>query len=125
MRSNCCIASRAYRAIADARMQQSFQNPQLRVDVDRSRMSQFGLTERDVTNSLVTTLAGSSQTAPTFWLDPKSGVSYPIVAQTPEYLIPNLTSLENVPVTARAAGCRSWRPRQDHARAVGRRGLAL
>jgi multidrug efflux pump subunit AcrB len=53
--------------LADARMQQSFRNPQLRVDVDRSRMAQLGLTERDVTNSVVTSLAGSSQTAPTFW----------------------------------------------------------
>jgi CzcA family heavy metal efflux pump len=87
------------RGIADVRMQQSFKNPQLRVDVDRSRMAQFGLTERDVTNSVTTSLAGSSQTAPTFWLDPKTGVSYPIVAQTPEYRVDTLPQLENIPVT--------------------------
>ncbi len=90
--------------IADARMQQSFRNPQLRVDVDRSRMAQFGLTERDVTNSVVTSLAGSSQTAPTFWLNPQTGVSYPIVAQMPEYQITNLPGLENVPVTGATGG---------------------
>ncbi|MEJ0024874.1 MAG: efflux RND transporter permease subunit [Rhizomicrobium sp.] len=94
----------AIAGIADARMQQSFRNPQLRVDVDRSRMAQFGLTERDVTNSVVTTLAGSSQTAPTFWLNPQTGVSYPIVAQTPEYQITNLAALENVPVTGSGGG---------------------
>ncbi|HEX3664611.1 MAG TPA: efflux RND transporter permease subunit [Rhizomicrobium sp.] len=95
---------RHIRGLVDARMQQSFENPQLRVDVDRSRMAQLGLTERDVTNSVVTSIAGSSQTAPTYWLDPKTGVSYPIVAQTPEYRIDSLASLENVPVTGASGG---------------------
>ncbi|HEY2070653.1 MAG TPA: efflux RND transporter permease subunit [Rhizomicrobium sp.] len=90
--------------LADARMQQSFQNPQLRVDVDRSRMAELGLTERDVTNSVVTSIAGSSQTAPTFWLNPQTGVSYPIVAQTPEYQVDSLAQLENIPVTGSAGG---------------------
>ena len=95
---------RTIRGIADARMQQSSDNPELRVDVDRSRMSQLGLTERDVTNSVTTTLAGSSQTAPVFWLDPKNGVSYPIVAQTPEYQLNTLPALANIPVTGAAPG---------------------
>jgi len=90
---------RNIRGVADARMQQSFRNPQLRVDVDRSRMARLGLTERDVTNSVVTSIAGSAQTAPTYWLNPKTGVSYPIVAQTPEYRVDSLAALQNVPVT--------------------------
>ncbi len=94
---------RAIRGIADARMQQSMDNPQLRVDIDRTRMAQFGLTERDVTNSVTTSLAGSSQTAPVYWLDNDNGVSYPIVAQTPEYQVDTLPSLENIPVTGPAA----------------------
>jgi multidrug efflux pump subunit AcrB len=85
--------------IADARLQQSSDNPQLNVDVDRSRIAQLGLTELNVTNGLATSLAGTSQTAPAFWLDPKSGVSYPIVAQTPEYRVDSLSDLENIPVT--------------------------
>ena len=93
---------RTIRGIADARMQQSPDNPQLRVDVDRSRMAQLGLTERDVTNALATSLAGTRQTAPNFWLNPKNGVSYPIVAQTPEYQVDTLPGLENLPVTAAA-----------------------
>ncbi|HEY1837844.1 MAG TPA: efflux RND transporter permease subunit [Rhizomicrobium sp.] len=90
--------------LADARMQQAFDNPQLRVDVDRSRMAQLGLTERDVTNSVVTSLAGSQQTAPTYWLNPKTGVSYPIVAQTPEYRVDSLSQLENLPITGASGG---------------------
>jgi multidrug efflux pump subunit AcrB len=93
---------RTIRGVADARMQQSMDNPQLRVDVDRSRMAQLGLTERDVTNSVTTSLAGSSQGAPIFWLNPANGVSYPIVAQTPEYSVNTLPALENIPVTGAA-----------------------
>ena len=90
---------RLIRGVADARIQQSTDNPQLRVDVDRSRMAQLGLTELNVTNSVVTSLAGSSQVSPTFWLNPKNGVSYPIVAQTPEYQVDSLSRLENLPIT--------------------------
>jgi CzcA family heavy metal efflux pump len=95
---------RTIRGIADPRMQQSLDNPQLNVDVDRSRMAQLGLNELDVTNALGTSLAGSSQTATIYWLDPKSGVSYPIVAQTPEYQVDSLSGLENVPITGGASG---------------------
>ena len=90
--------------VADARMQQSLTSPQLNVDVDRSRMAALGLTEQDVTNSVGATIAGTSQTAPTFWLNPKNGVSYPIVAQTPEYQINSMSDLENLPVTASKGG---------------------
>jgi multidrug efflux pump subunit AcrB len=85
--------------IADLRIQQEFNYPQIRVDVDRSLASEVGLTERDVADSLLVTLAGSSQVAPTFWLNPKNGVSYPIVTQMPQYRIDNFSDLENLPVT--------------------------
>ncbi|HXO99721.1 MAG TPA: efflux RND transporter permease subunit [Luteibacter sp.] len=85
--------------VVDARIQQSQSSPGLNVDVDRSRAQQVGITERDVTNSLGVNLAGSSQIAPTFWLNPQNGVSYPIVMQTPQYSIDSLPDLENVPIT--------------------------
>jgi len=88
--------------VADARIQQSARYPQLNVDVDRSRIGQYGLTERDVTASLGNSLAGSSQTAPVYFLDPASGVSYPVVAQTPEYQVGSISDLANVPVTGSA-----------------------
>ncbi|ENZ82937.1 MULTISPECIES: efflux RND transporter permease subunit [Caulobacter] len=90
---------RGIQGLADLRLQQPAGAPQLRVDVDRSRMAQLGLTERDVTNSVVASLAGSSQVSPTFWLNPKNGVSYPIVAQVPEYRMNSLADLENIPIT--------------------------
>jgi multidrug efflux pump subunit AcrB len=86
--------------VADARIQQSQANPTLNVDVDRTRAQYIGLTERDVTNSLVVNLAGSGQVAPTYWLNPDNGVSYPIVMQTPQYQIDSLSALQTLPITA-------------------------
>jgi multidrug efflux pump subunit AcrB len=63
-------------------------------------MAQYGITERDVTNALGTALAGTSQSAPNFWLDPRTGVSYPLITQTPEYRLGTLASLQNLPVTS-------------------------
>jgi multidrug efflux pump subunit AcrB len=90
--------------LVDARMQQSSNLPMLNVNADRSRMAQVGLTERDVTNSVATALAGTSQSAPNFWLNPKNGVSYNMTAQTPEYKIDTLAALQNLPVTGTAGG---------------------
>src|SRR5258707_5855527 len=89
--------------LVDARIQQSLKSPGFNVDVDRTRAQFVGLTERDVTNSLVVNLAGSSQVAPTYWLNPDTGVSYPIVMQTPQYQIDTLAALNNLPITAAGA----------------------
>jgi multidrug efflux pump subunit AcrB len=94
---------KAVRGAADVRLQQSSRNPQLRVDIDRTRIGQIGLSERDVTNSLGATLAGTVQSAPLFWLSPVNGVAYPIVVQTPEYDISSISDLANVPVTGDGA----------------------
>ena len=89
--------------LVDARVQQSLSGPGFDVDVDRTRAQFVGVTERDVTNSLVVNLAGSSQVAPTYWLNPANGVSYPIVMQTPQYDVDSLSALENLPITAAGA----------------------
>ncbi|WIA57590.1 efflux RND transporter permease subunit [Sphingobium sp. WTD-1] len=89
--------------LADARIQQPGRAPQLDVDVDRSRVGQYGLTERDVTTSLASSLAGTSQTAPVFFVNPQNGVQYPVVAQAPEYLVGSMSDLSNVPVSGAGA----------------------
>ena len=90
--------------IVDARLQQSHNEPGFNVDVDRTRAGLVGvMTERDVTNSLVVNLAGSSQVAPTYWLNPDNGVSYAIVMQTPQYQMDSLKSLQNVAITGTGA----------------------
>ncbi|MBU9213874.1 MULTISPECIES: efflux RND transporter permease subunit [Burkholderia] len=89
--------------VVDARIQQSQQSPAFSVDVDRTRAQLLGITERDVTNSLVVNLAGSSQVAPTYWLNPANGISYPIVMQTPQYKLDTLAALQNLPISATGA----------------------
>lgn len=86
--------------VVDARIQQSLNSPLFNVEVDRSRAQFAGITERDVANSLVVQLAGSGQVAPTYWLNPQNGVSYPIVMQTPQYELDSLTALQNLPITS-------------------------
>jgi multidrug efflux pump subunit AcrB len=89
--------------IADARMQQAFQQPTLNVNVDRSLASLIGLSEKDAATAMQTTLSGSSQTSPTYWLNPKTGVSYPVSIQTPTNTLGTLNGLKNIPVTSGSA----------------------
>jgi multidrug efflux pump subunit AcrB len=86
--------------VADARMEQAFDQPALDVDVNRSFADEVGLTQRDVATSLLTSLAGSGQTNPTFWLNPANGVSYPVVVQTPQYRMDSWSDLRNLPITS-------------------------
>ena len=85
--------------IADLRIQQPFNQPKLHIDVDRTKTMQAGLTQRDVAGNLLISLSGSFQTSPSFWLDPKSGVSYNVATVAPQYDIQSLQDLKNIPVT--------------------------
>jgi len=97
-------AIRRVPGVADARIQQSRRSPVFDISVDRTRAQDVGVTTRDVTNSLVVSLAGSSQVAPTFWLNPANGVSYPIVLQTPQYNLDSLSALANLPISGASNG---------------------
>jgi CzcA family heavy metal efflux pump len=98
--NNLLAQIRKIPGVADAHIQQSAQAPVLNVDVDRSLAGYAGVTERDVTNNLGVTLAGSAQVSPTFWLNPQNGVAYPIVMQTPQYQIDSLEKLQNLSINA-------------------------
>ena len=86
--------------VADARIQQSNNNPTFNVDVDRTRAQYVGLTERDVVNSLTVNLSGSGQVAPTYYLNPDNGVNYSVVMQTPQYQVDSLSALQTLPITS-------------------------
>ena len=83
----------------DLRIQQPFNYPRIHIDVDRTKTSQVGFTQKDVANNLLISLSGSSQTTPTFWLDPRTGVSYNVATQTPQYRVDSLQDLQNIPIT--------------------------
>jgi multidrug efflux pump subunit AcrB len=90
---------------ADLHIQQPFDYPYLNIDVDRTKAQLAGYTQRDVATNLLISLSGSFQTTPTFWLNPKNGVSYSITTQAPQYRLDSLQDLENIPVTG-ASGAR-------------------
>ena len=87
----------------DLRIQEPVNLPRLQVDIDRTRTAQVGFTPRDVASDLLISLSGSFQTAPTFWLDPQTGVSYSVTTQTPQYRVNSLQDLKNIPITSTGA----------------------
>jgi len=84
---------------SDLRIQQPFDQPYLRLRVERTKAEQLGFTAHDIAQNLLVSLSGSFQTSPTFWVDPKNRVSYQIATQTPQYRADTLQSLENIPIT--------------------------
>jgi multidrug efflux pump subunit AcrB len=87
----------------DMRIQQPFNLPHYFVDVDRAKAQTVGLTQRDISGSLLSALSGSYQTSPTFYLDPHNGVSYNVSVQSEQYKMDSLQQLKNIPVTSAAA----------------------
>jgi multidrug efflux pump subunit AcrB len=85
---------------ADMRIQQSFDNPNLTVNVNRSMAQSAGFAQRDVMQSLLVATSGSFQTSPTFYLDPQNGVEYSIAAQSPQYALDTMQDLRNIPLTS-------------------------
>ncbi|HWX09300.1 MAG TPA: efflux RND transporter permease subunit, partial [Gaiellaceae bacterium] len=81
----------------DVHLAQVTETPELRVDVDRTLAQQVGLSQRDVTNDMLVSLSSSGQTAPNFWLDPKSGVQYTVAVQTPQWRIDSIDALDRIP----------------------------
>ncbi|HVI09897.1 MAG TPA: efflux RND transporter permease subunit [Candidatus Binatia bacterium] len=84
---------------ADLRVQQPFDEPYLHLKIERTKAQELGFSAHDIAQNLLVSLSGSFQTSPTFWVDPKNGVSYSIATQTPQYRADTLQDLVNTPVT--------------------------
>ncbi len=82
----------------DVHVHQVLNTPEIRVNVDRARAQDVGLSQRDVANNLLISLASSGQGSPNFWLDPKNGVSYLVAVQTPQYKINSVDALQNTSI---------------------------
>ena len=83
---------------ADVHVQQMLSLPTLHMDIERTRVTQVGLTAREVAQSALVSLSGSFQTSPNFWLNPSNKVTYQIAVQAPQYRMTNLQDLMNIPV---------------------------
>src|SRR5438876_733977 len=84
---------------ADLRIQQPFDEPYLRMRIERTKAEELGFSAHDIAQNLLVSLSGSFQTSPTFWVDPKNRVSYFIATQSPQYHTNTLQDLENIPIT--------------------------
>jgi multidrug efflux pump subunit AcrB len=84
----------------DVYIGQQMDEPRLQFNVDRVRAQQLGLSEKDVANSVLVSLSSSLQTSPNLWLNPKNGVSYYLVVQTPQYRINSLDAVRTIPISA-------------------------
>ncbi|QGZ65668.1 efflux RND transporter permease subunit [Paraburkholderia acidisoli] len=106
---------RQVRGLVDARIQQPGDEPAINVNVDRTKAIQAGLLQRDVAQNLLISLSGSSQTTPNFWLDPKNGVSYPLMVMMPQYDVNSLQALANLPLTGANANANTGANGAAHA----------
>jgi multidrug efflux pump subunit AcrB len=84
----------------DVHVHQQVGYPEVQVNVDRTKAGQVGLTQRDVSNSLLISLAGSGQVAPNQWLNFDNGVNYDVGVQTPQYRIQDLDDLKQTPISS-------------------------
>jgi multidrug efflux pump subunit AcrB len=83
----------------DLRVQQPFDNPYLHLRIERTKAQELGFSAHDIAQNLLVSLSGSFQTSPTFWVDPRNGVSYSIATQTPQYRAASIQQLVNTPIT--------------------------
>ena len=110
MAGNAALAAELVKKIrtipgaVDVHVHQRLDYPAVDLHMDRSRLQQVGLTAFNVGQNVLLALAGSSQTAPAFWLNPKNGVVYNIAVQTPQYDLDSIDALLNVPVGSGGAG---------------------
>jgi multidrug efflux pump subunit AcrB len=88
----------------DLRIQQPFNLLNWTINVDRTRAQQVGFSQHDVASDVLTSLSGSFQTSPTFYLNPQNHVSYNIAVQTPQYDVQNLQQLQNFPIATNGSG---------------------
>jgi multidrug efflux pump subunit AcrB len=106
MRSSYLIAQqiankmRRIPGAADVHVQQLLSFPTLYMDIDRTRVTQVGLTARDVAQGVLVSLSGSFQTSPNFWLNPRNDVTYQVAVQAPQYRMTSMQDLMTIPVTS-------------------------
>lgn len=104
--SNMAIASSLMKKVrqipgaVDVHVLQRNDEPTLLADMDRTRMQQLNLSAQNVAQNMLISLSGSSQTTPSFWINPRTGVQYPLQIQTPQYDIASVGDLLGTPVSA-------------------------
>jgi multidrug efflux pump subunit AcrB len=87
--------------VVDAHLHQVVNVPKLHIDVNQTRAAQFGMTQRDVANSVLVSLSGSGQVQPNYWVDPANGISYLVESRTPSHRVDSVDSIAALPLATR------------------------
>src|ERR1700751_3401082 len=95
---------RSVAGAVDVRVEEPTNAPELNINVDRTKASILGITQKMAIDSVLDALSGSFQTSPNFWVDPKNGVSYSINGQVPQYQINSLDAIRNLPILGSNTG---------------------
>ncbi len=85
---------------ADLHIHQPFDQPRIHIEVDRTKAMESGFTQLDVATSALVSLSGSYQTTPEYWLDPRTGITYSITTQTPQFAVASFNDLRNIPISS-------------------------
>jgi multidrug efflux pump subunit AcrB len=86
--------------VADVYIPQDLDYPALKLDIDRMRAAELGLTQKEVVDNVITALTSNQMIAPSYWMDPKSGFDYMLTVQYPERQVENLLDLRSIPLHA-------------------------
>jgi multidrug efflux pump subunit AcrB len=86
----------------DVHLHQPLEIPELKINVDRTRASELGLTQNDVASSVLVSLSGNVQTAPNYWLNNRNGVNYRVIVQAPQHSIDSLEKLGATPIASKS-----------------------
>src|SRR5271163_183118 len=85
--------------LVDIRIAEPLDYPAFKVDVDRTKALEVGVTEQQVASSLLAELYGATLLQPNFWLNPVNGVNYSVIVQAPYHLMDSVDAIANTPLT--------------------------
>jgi multidrug efflux pump subunit AcrB len=88
--------------VADVFIPQDLDYPSLQLDIDRTRASELGLSQREVVHNVITALTSNQMIAPSYWVDPKTGQDYMLTVQYPEKQVKSLLDLKGIPIRSAA-----------------------
>ncbi len=98
--------------VTDMRIAEPLDYPSFKVNVDRAKALELGVTEQQVASGLLSSLSGNSLISPNYWLDPVNGVNYNVVTQAPIQTTASVDQIANTPLTNGTSGRRRSISRQ-------------
>ena len=94
---------RKIRGVADVFIPQDLDQPALKLDIDRVRARELGLSQREVVANVITALTSNQMIAPSLWIDPRNGNPYYLAVQYPEQQVKDIADLRSIPLRGPAS----------------------